>query len=544
MSDELLELAQSVVARALPGEGMEVYVTRGTETEVRAYEGEVESLTSADSSGVGIRLVLGDADAGGSQVGFAWAGSLEPDVIAATLADARDNARFATPDPDVVLAAPDGVEAVELDLWDDGVGATPMEKKVALAIELERATRAADPRVRQVSSADYSDSRVEVALASTTGIESSRRRTNAFLSVDAIAGEGADSQTGTGFTVGRGPAELVPDEAMDDAVLRATRMLGAQKVPSSRLTVVFDQRVVSTLLGVMASALSGEAVVKGRSFFAGRIGESIAAAGFTLVDDPTDARAYGASSHDGEGLACRRNVLIAEGVLRMFVYDTVSARRAGAVVDRIGDPGRFRRHARCGVSCPGALPWHEEPGRDPRRGRRRALRTVDLRHPLRGQHGERRLLGRGGGSPDSGGCAHPAGARSHRRVHPAEDVAVGGGDRRRPALAARRGCRSDPGGRRHGAERRLIPQPAVLEAGAVCLPELPLPEPPLSELLLSEPPLSELPLSEPLLSELPLSEADDSFFGVESPPELSPLWVSAPFFPEPLVPEAARESVL
>ncbi len=331
MTDELLDLAQSVVARALPGEGMEVYVTRGTDTEVRAYEGEVESLTSADSSGVGIRLLLEGPDGTGSQVGFAWAGSLDPAVIAATLADARDNARFATPDPDVVLAAPDGVEAVELDLWDDGVSETPMEKKVALAIELERATRAADPKIRQVSSADYSDSRVEVALASTTGISSSRRRTNAFLSVDAIAGEGAETQTGTGFSIGRGPGELVPDEAMDDAVLRATRMLGAQKVRSAHCTVVFDPRVVSTLLAVMASALSGEAVVKGRSFFAGRIGETIATGGVTLVDDPTDPRAYGASSHDGEGLACRRNVLIADGVLGMFVYDTVSARRAGAV---------------------------------------------------------------------------------------------------------------------------------------------------------------------------------------------------------------------
>jgi PmbA protein len=310
---------------------MEVYVTRGTDTEVRAYEGAVESLTSADSSGVGIRLLLDSADGAGSQVGFAWAGSLEPEVIAATLADARDNARFATPDPDVVLAAPDGIDAVDLDLWDDGVGSTPMEKKVALAIELERATRSADPRVRQVSSADYSDSRVEVALSSTTGISSSRRRTNAFLSVDAIAGDGADTQTGTGFSIGRGPTDLVPDEAMDDAVLRATRMLGAEKVRSSHCTVVFDPRVASTLLSVMASALSGEAVVKGRSFFAGRIGESIASSGFTLVDDPTDARAYGASSHDGEGLACRRNVLIAEGVLRMFVYDTVSGRRAGTV---------------------------------------------------------------------------------------------------------------------------------------------------------------------------------------------------------------------
>jgi PmbA protein len=331
VSDDLQALADSVVARALPGEGMEVYVTRGTDTEVRAYEGEVESLTSADSSGVGIRVLVGEPGGAGSQVGFAWAGSLDPSVIEATLADARDNARFATPDPDVVLAEPDGVAAVSLELWDDGVAATPMEKKVAMALELEQATRAADPRVRQVSSADYSDSRTEVALATTTGISSSRRRTNAFLSVDAIVGEGAETQTGAGFTVGRGPGELIPDEAMDDAVLRATRMLGAQKARSAHCTVVFDPRVVSTLLSVVASALSGEAVVKGRSFFAGRIGESVADPVVTLVDDPTDARAYGAATHDGEGLACRRNVLIADGMLRMFVYDTVSARRAGAV---------------------------------------------------------------------------------------------------------------------------------------------------------------------------------------------------------------------
>jgi PmbA protein len=329
MTNDLQGVATSVVAQARDGEGVEVYVTRGTDTEVRAYEGEVESLVSADSSGVGIRVLLDGPGGEGSRVGFAWAGSLDPAVIAATLDDARDNARFATPDPDVVLAVPDGVTAVELDLWDEGVASTPMEKKVALAIELERATRAADPRIRQVSSADYADSRVEVALASTTGISSYRRRTNAFLSVDALAGEGAETQTGTGFSVGRGPGELVPDEAMDDAVLRATRMLGAQKARSAHCTVVFDPRVVSTLLAVVASALSGEAVVKGRSFFAGRIGESVAVGALTLVDDPTDARAYGAASHDGEGLACRRNVLIAEGMLRMFVYDTVSARRAG-----------------------------------------------------------------------------------------------------------------------------------------------------------------------------------------------------------------------
>jgi PmbA protein len=106
-------------------------------------------------------------------------------------------------------------------------------------------------------------------------------------------------------------------------------MLGAQKVASGRLTVVLDPRVVSTLLAVISSALSGEAVVKGRSFFADRVGELVAVPTVTLVDDPTDERALTAAAYDGEGLACRRNVLIGDGVLHSFVYDTVSARRAG-----------------------------------------------------------------------------------------------------------------------------------------------------------------------------------------------------------------------
>jgi PmbA protein len=360
---ELLELASSVVDEARPGEGMEVYVTRGTENEVRAYDGAVESLTSADTSGVGIRILLDGPEGAGARLGFAWAGSLDPAVVAAALSDARDNATYATPDPDVVLAEPDGMPAAALDLWDDAVITTPMEEKVAMALELERATRAADPLIRQVSSADYSDGRVEVALATTTGIASVARRTTAFLSVDAISGEGADSQTGTGFSVGRSPADLRPDEAMADAVLRSTRLLGAQKARSGRCTVVFDPRVVSTLLSVVSSALSGEAVVKGRSFFAGRIGESVAAGTVSLTDDPTDGRAFSASSHDGEGLACRRNVLISDGVLRMFVYDTVSARRAqtrstGSAV-RGGFAGTPSAGCRALVLAPGTR-GHEE----------------------------------------------------------------------------------------------------------------------------------------------------------------------------------------
>ena len=322
---ELVGLAERVAGWARPGEEVEVYVARGTETEVRAYAGEVESLTSATSAGIGIRVV---AD---HRLGFAWAGSLDESVLGETLDEARDNAAFATPDEHVRLATPDGVDAVQVDLWDEGLAAVATGQKVELALALEAQARGADPRIRQVDAADYGDAAVEVALVSTTGIRASNRKTSGYLSVGVIAGDGEASQTGGGFSVGRGFGDLDPDAATTDAVTRAVRMLGATKGPSGRNTVVFDRRMASTLLSIVSSALSGEAVAKGRSFFAGRIGELVGTAGLTLVDDPTDPRAFGAAAHDAEGLACRRNVLIDAGMLRGFLYDTVSASRAGVV---------------------------------------------------------------------------------------------------------------------------------------------------------------------------------------------------------------------
>jgi PmbA protein len=198
-----------------------------------------------------------------------------------------------------------------------------------MALELERRTRSGDPRVRQVDAADYGDAAVEAAVATSNGMTAWTRRTMCSLSVSAIAGLGADSQTGVGFSAARGPGDLDLDRAATDAVERATRLLGASKARTGRFTVVLDRRVATTLIAILSSALSGEAVTKGRSFFADRVGEQVAVPALTLVDDPTDGRAFGAAGHDAEGLACRRNVLIDEGVLRGFVYDSTAARRAG-----------------------------------------------------------------------------------------------------------------------------------------------------------------------------------------------------------------------
>jgi PmbA protein len=87
--------------------------------------------------------------------------------------------------------------------------------------------------------------------------------------------------------------------------------------------------LAATVVGILAGTLTGERVVKGRSPFADRVGEAIASPLLTLVDDPTDARSMGAESHDGEGLACRRNVLVEGGHLVGFLHNAWTGRRAG-----------------------------------------------------------------------------------------------------------------------------------------------------------------------------------------------------------------------
>lgn len=320
---ELLDIAQHVVSAARPGEQVEAYASWSRETDIRVYSGEVESLSSSEAAGVGVRVVVG------GRQGFAYAGSLDEHLVAEALAEARDNAKYATSDELAGLVAPDGVRAVSMELSDEGLRGVPTTAKVALALELERQVRACDVRIRQVVSADYGDSLVESAIASSTGIAAVSRRTACYLAVDAVAGDGNETQTGNGYSVGRGVEDLDADVAARDAVERATRLLGARKPPSARVDVVFDRRVTSTLLSILAGTLSGEEVVKGRSLFAGRLGEQVGVSSLTLVDDPTTAAAFAAATYDAEGLACRRNVLVEQGQLAGFLYDGYSARLAG-----------------------------------------------------------------------------------------------------------------------------------------------------------------------------------------------------------------------
>ncbi len=329
MSDpaELQAIADQVVERAGPGEQLEAFVARGGQTEVRVYQGDVEHFVAAQSEGVGIRVIRD------GRTGFAYAGTLDEQAVAEVLEEARANVEFGTVDEFAGLAEPDGVATTDQALWNDDLAAFPTDRKIDLAKELEKLTSGADPRVR-VDDSNYADAWGESAVATTTGIRQSGRENGCYVSVSTLADEGegddAETQTGFGFSVGRSPDEFDLDRAAREAVDRATRLLGAVKPSTKRVTVVLDPFVTAQFLGVISATLNGEAVVKGRSLFRDRLDDEVASSVVTLVDDPTNPEAYTATDVDGEGLAARRNVLIEDGVLRRFVHNSYSARRAGA----------------------------------------------------------------------------------------------------------------------------------------------------------------------------------------------------------------------
>ena len=299
------------------------------------FGGEVESLTTAGVEGIGVRVI---AD---HRQGYAWAGSLDAERRRRDAAR-RARQRGVRRARRVVRARGAGRRQrcrarPTLDLWRDELAAVPTDEKVRIALELERATKAADPRIRNVESASYGDS-----LDRGRARQLARRR-GAHAPHDVLARRRSRSPTtaparrpGYGFVAGRSLADLdlesIPRDAVDARVPPARR---ASRSPGRRIPVILDPLVTRSVLGVLSSAFNGESMLKGRSLFAGRAGELIGAphrAAARRSDRP--ARARRGATYDSEGVPTRRN-------------DADRRRRAAGVpAERVHRPPFGRGHDR------------------------------------------------------------------------------------------------------------------------------------------------------------------------------------------------------
>ena len=125
-----------------------------------------------------------------------------------------------------------------------------------------------------------------------------------------------------------------PEAVGAEASRRALRRLGARRVATQRVPIVFAPETARSLVGSVFEAASGDAIWRGASFLAGKLGEQIAASDLTIVDDntmllPTGEGGFGTSPFDGEGLSSLRTLVVENGVLRNYLLNTYAARKLG-----------------------------------------------------------------------------------------------------------------------------------------------------------------------------------------------------------------------
>lgn len=125
-------------------------------------------------------------------------------------------------------------------------------------------------------------------------------------------------------------ARLASAESIgQEAARRAVRRLGARRVPTKRVPVVFDQETAGSLLANVCSAVSGYGLYKRASFLVDQLGQTIASDRITIYDDGRMAGGLGSRPFDGEGVATRKNTIVERGVLKHYLLDTYSGKKLG-----------------------------------------------------------------------------------------------------------------------------------------------------------------------------------------------------------------------
>ena len=229
------------------------------------------------------------------------------------------------PDPGEMAAA-----IPDLDLDDpDGHGGS-VEEKVATANRAEEAAFAVDPRITNSEGAEFSDRRAEYVYATSHGFTGGYRTSSFGLTVSPVAAADGQMQRDYWYTFARKRSRLdSPEEVGRIAARRALRRLGARKVKTAEVPVIFDPETAASLIRTLAAAAAGPSLYRGASFLLNRLGKRIASSAVTVVDDGTLPQGPGSRPFDGEGLATRRTVVVHEGVLESYLLDSYSGRKLG-----------------------------------------------------------------------------------------------------------------------------------------------------------------------------------------------------------------------
>ena len=330
-------LAADVVALAMKAgaSDAEAVVREGDEFSVNVRMGQVETLKESGSRGLGLRVFLGTRSASASTSDLTAEGICQLVEGAMALAKVTEEDPF-TGLPETGEFGTCISNTGDLHLYYDDVYSLSGPERIELARRAEAAALAADPRITNSDGGSFEAATGRKVLANSRGFLGGYRTSYAGVSVAPLAmdANGAMQCDGWWSSARRLALLDTPEAVGQEAARRPLRRLGARRVPTQRVPIVFAPEAARTLLGSIFEAASGDAIWRSASFLAGRLGEQIAAPNLTIVDDntmllPSGAGGFGSSPFDGEGLPSRRTVVVEAGVLRTYLMNTYSARKLG-----------------------------------------------------------------------------------------------------------------------------------------------------------------------------------------------------------------------
>lgn len=328
-SRELSELAARLVeaARRAGADEAEVTARSGWELSTKVRMGEPELVEEAGHRGVSLRALRG------GRAAMTSTSDLSEEGLERVVADAMELVELTEPDPLAGPAAPEQLATPpfpDLDLFDDSIASIDGASALERATRAERAAFDADDRLGKLSEgATFSRVSGTSAMVLSTGFTGVQRGSYASLVVVPVVEDaGGKRRRGFYWSAKRHAADMeTPEQVGAEAARRTLRQLGARKVKSGKLPIVFDADAARSILGTFAGCIVGDAIWRQSSYLIDREGSEVASKLVTIVDDPLIPRAPGSRPWDGEGLPSRRNVVVDEGVLRTFLLDLYGARK-------------------------------------------------------------------------------------------------------------------------------------------------------------------------------------------------------------------------
>jgi PmbA protein len=331
---DLESLVTDVVALAMKAgaSDAEAAAREGDEFSVNVRMGEVETLMESGSRGLGLRVFLGSRSGSSSTSDLTAEGIRQLVEGALALARVTEEDKFTgLPETAEFGSIPD-----DLHLYYEDVYSLPGPERIAWARRTEAAALAADPRITNSEGGSFDASTGHKALANSRGFVGGYRTSFATIAAAPLAvDENGKMQRDGWWSSARRLGDLESPESIgQEAARRTLRRLGARRVLTQRVPIVFAPETARSLIGSVFEAVSGDAIWRGASFLAGKLGEQIASPGLSIVDDnimllPTGAGGFGTSPFDGEGLPSLRTVVVENGVLRNYLLNTYAARKLG-----------------------------------------------------------------------------------------------------------------------------------------------------------------------------------------------------------------------